>query len=71
MTTQEKGTHASTAPALLANYVSREQLAAELHVTKRTLDRWAWHRNGPKSVRIGARCYYDRREVLAWIESKK
>ena len=56
-------------PALLADYVTREQLAEELKVTTRTLDKWQWLRCGPRKVKIGARVYYKRADVTAWIEA--
>ena len=33
---------------LLSDYITRDQLAEELKVTKRTLDKWAFLRSGPK-----------------------
>lgn len=59
----------TTTPALLADYATREQLAEELKVTTRTLDKWEWLRCGPRKVKIGARCYYKRADVAAWIEA--
>ena len=55
--------------ALLADYVTREQLAEELKVTTRTLAKWEWLRCGPRKIKIGARVYYKRADVLAWIEA--
>lgn len=54
---------------LLADYLTREQLAEELKVTTRTLDKWEWLRCGPRKVKIGARVYYKRSDVAAWIEA--
>ncbi|WP_201312900.1 helix-turn-helix domain-containing protein [Dyella sp. EPa41] len=56
---------------VLADYVSREELAKELKVTTRTLDKWAWLRNGPVKIKIGSRCYYHRADVNAWIEAQR
>lgn len=55
---------------ILSDYITREQLAEELKVTTRTLDKWAWMRSGPKKIKIGARCYYKRQDVLAWLEAQ-
>ena len=55
--------------AFLSQYVTREQLASELGVTTRTLDKWAWLRKGPPKVKIGSRCYYSRKGVEKWLES--
>jgi len=57
-------------PTILADYITREQLAEELKVTTRTLDKWAWLRSGPKKIKIGARCYYKRQDVLAWLDAQ-
>jgi predicted DNA-binding transcriptional regulator AlpA len=56
---------------LLTDYINREELADELKVTKRTLDKWAYLRKGPRKIKIGARCYYSRKAVLAWLESQE
>lgn len=55
---------------LLAGYMTRDELAQELRVTTRTLDKWAVLRKGPPKVQIGARCYYRRRDVLAWLDAQ-
>lgn len=54
---------------LLSDYIDRAQLAKELHVTTRTLDKWAWLRKGPRKIKIGGRCYYHRQDVRDWLES--
>ena len=56
---------------LLSDYITREQLAEELKVTKRTLDKWAFLRSGPKKIKIGSRCYYHRQDVLAWMDAQR
>lgn len=58
-------------PAILDDYVTREQLAEELKITTRTLDKWAWQKFGPKKIKIGARCYYHRHDVLGWMDSQR
>ncbi|MBE5315684.1 MAG: helix-turn-helix domain-containing protein [Xanthomonadales bacterium] len=60
-----------TAAPLLADYLTREQLAAELHVTVRTLARWRWQRIGPPSVLLCGRRLYRRSDVAAWIEAQR
>lgn len=55
---------------LLSDYITREQLAKELNLTPRTLDKWAWQRRGPAKVKIGNRCYYKRSAVAEWLESQ-
>lgn len=54
---------------ILSDYVTREQLAEELNITKRTLDKWHFLRYGPPKIKIGAYCYYNRGDVSAWIDS--
>ena len=61
------------APAapLLTDYMTRDELAQELRVTTRTLDKWAVLRKGPPKVQIGARCYYHRQDVLTWLDAQR
>lgn len=56
---------------LLSDYITRDELAKELHVTNRTLDKWAVLRKGPRKIRLGARCYYHRQDVLSWLEAQR
>jgi predicted DNA-binding transcriptional regulator AlpA len=58
-------------PNLLFDYITREQLAQELKVTTRTIDKWAWQRTGPAKIKIGARCYYNRHDVIAWMNAQR
>lgn len=52
---------------LLADYFSRQELADELGLTLRSLERWAWLRKGPARTKIGNRIYYHRAAVEAWL----
>jgi predicted DNA-binding transcriptional regulator AlpA len=56
---------------VLSAYLTRDQLAQELRVTTRTLDKWACARRGPRKVRIGGRCYYHREDVSAWLDRQR
>lgn len=56
-----------TPPPLLANYLTRAETAAELHINSRTLARWRVLRIGPPQVRIGQRIYYHRQKVADWL----
>jgi len=58
-------------PPLLSDYIDRQALAAELKVTTRTLDKWAWLKKGPRKIRIGSRCYYHRQDVLDWLDEQR
>jgi hypothetical protein len=55
----------------LEEYIPQSQLAAELHVTVRTLQIWNSEGIGPPFTRIGRYPYYARSDVLAWLESRK
>lgn len=57
--------------AALDGYVTREELAEELKITPRTLDRWAWLDRGPRKVKIGARCWYSRDAIATWLKAEE
>lgn len=59
------------ATPILSDYLTREQLAEELGLTVRSLERWAWLRTGPRITRVGRRVYYSREDVRRWLESQK
>jgi Helix-turn-helix domain len=52
---------------LLADFLPKEQAAAELHVCERTLDRWRRLGEGPPVTKIGRRIYYRRPTLRAWL----
>lgn len=54
---------------ILAPYLTREQLAEELHVTVRTVARWHSLRTGPPSIVMGGRRLYKRADVSTWLDS--
>lgn len=56
---------------VLADYLSRTQLAAELGVTTRTISRWRWNRKGPPAHRIAGRVMFKRADVLAWLDQQR
>ncbi|WP_123631554.1 helix-turn-helix transcriptional regulator [Salinisphaera orenii] len=56
--------------ALLAEYYTRQELAEELGITQRSLERWAWLRKGPAQTRIGQRVYYHRSAVEKWLSEQ-
>lgn len=57
--------------ALLADYLTRDELAAELRVTTRTIARWELQPDGLPSTTLGGRKLYRRASVLAWIEGRE
>ena len=68
----------STAPALqeqplnlLADWISREQLAGELGVASDTLARWEARRLGPPCTRIGRKVLYRSVSVQHWIRAQE
>ena len=56
---------------LLADWISRDQLALELSVTPDTLGRWDARRAGPPCTRIGRKVFYRRSSVEAWLLSRE
>jgi hypothetical protein len=68
----------NTAPALqeqplnlLADWISREQLAGELGIATDTLARWEARQLGPPCTRIGRKVLYRRASVQAWISAQE
>jgi len=56
---------------LLAGYLTRKQVAAELRIGIRTFARWRLQRKSPPACRVGGRLLFKRADVLAWIEQQK
>jgi hypothetical protein len=59
------------AGTVLAAYLSPEELADELQICKRTLDRWHAARRGPPRVEIGRRPMYRREAVTQWLIARE
>ena len=57
--------------SLLDDYMTRDELAAELRVTPRTIIRWQDQADGMPYVEMGGRVLYRRQSILAWIESRE
>ena len=57
--------------AVLDKYLSIKDLAAEIGVNRRTLNRWNELRMGPPVTRIGHRVYYNKDSVDAWLRSRE
>jgi predicted DNA-binding transcriptional regulator AlpA len=57
--------------SLLDGYFSREQLAAELGRSPRSLDRWHAHGAGPKRFKLGGKVLYARDAVLRWLADQQ
>ena len=58
-----------TAP-VLADWISREELAEELGLKVDTLRRWDLKRIGPAFTKAGRRVLYSREAVNAWLKSR-
>ena len=54
-------------PVVLAEYMTRAELAAELGICTRTLIRWAAQGEGPPITHVGMRPLYKRASVQAWL----
>jgi phage terminase Nu1 subunit (DNA packaging protein) len=52
---------------ILSEFLTKEQLAAELGVNLRTLDRWAVLGIGPPRTRVGRKILYRRSSVSRWL----
>ncbi|MBW6496065.1 MAG: helix-turn-helix domain-containing protein [Burkholderiaceae bacterium] len=52
---------------LLADWISREQLAQALGLKSDTLARWEARREGPPCTRLGRKTFYRRASVQAWL----
>ena len=58
-------------PDLLADWISREQLARALGLTTDTLSRWEARRQGPPCTRIGRKTFYRRLAIQEWIRARE
>ena len=58
-------------PDIIDNLLTRLEAAKMLCVTPRSLDRWHWQREGPTRFKIGRLTYYDRADIVAWLEKLK
>jgi len=56
---------------LLADWISREQLARELGLTADTLARWEARRQGPPCTRVGRKTLYRWVAVQDWIRAQE
>jgi hypothetical protein len=52
---------------LLSEFLTKEELAAELRRNPRTLDRWAVLGMGPPRTRVGRHVLYRRASVQRWL----
>jgi excisionase family DNA binding protein len=56
---------------LLADFLTQEEAAAQLKVSKRTLDRWRALSEGPPITKVGRRAFYRRASVQRWLAAQE
>ena len=56
---------------VLADYMTRAELAAELGICERTLIRWEAMGEAPAITRVGRRPMYRRASVAAWLARRE
>jgi len=61
----------SNAEPLLSEFLTKEELAAELRRNVRTLDRWAVLGIGPPRTCIGRSVLYRRASVQKWLAEQE
>jgi excisionase family DNA binding protein len=49
--------------------LTEAELADELKVSRRTLQRWRTEKRGPRWIRVGKAPRYKRGDVTAWLEA--
>ena len=57
----------STFEPILSEFITREELAAELGCNPRTLDRWEVLGMGPPRTHVGRRILYKRASLHKWL----
>ena len=53
--------------ALIGDYLTAEQAANQLGITRRTFDAMCARREGPPRTRIGRRVYYRKEALADWL----
>lgn len=49
-------------------YLTQRQVAVQLNVSERTLERWRLEGTGPAFAKAGRRVLYDRELIEAWLQ---
>ena len=55
---------------IFAGYLTREQLAEKLGVTKDTVARWSTQGIGPDLIKVGRKAYYHEDAVREWLKTR-
>ena len=58
-------------PGILDDYLTTEELAAELSVIPLTIVRWRLQNRGPPITRLGRRILYRRLSVAQWLAAQE
>ena len=61
----------SSSEPILSEFLTTEELAAELRRNPRTLDRWAVLGMGPPRTHVGRRVLYRRTSVQKWLAAQE
>lgn len=61
----------NSAAPVLAEYLTDKELAEELGVSTRTLERWRRLREGPPLTKIGKKVAYRRSAVSDWLAANE
>jgi hypothetical protein len=61
----------SNAEPILAEFLTREELASELRRSPRTLDRWEVLGMGPPRTLVGRKVLYRRGSVQKWLAEQE
>jgi predicted DNA-binding transcriptional regulator AlpA len=54
-----------------AGLLEKNEIAKELTVSTRTLDRWHTQRIGPPRVQIGRKIFYRRSSLIEWLQAQE
>jgi hypothetical protein len=61
----------SNSEPILSEFLTKEELAAELRRNMRTLDRWEVLRTGPPRTLLGRKVLYRRASVQKWLVAQE
>jgi Helix-turn-helix domain len=61
----------SNSESILSQFLTKEQLAAELQRNPRTLDRWRTLGEGPPITKLGRCVLYRRSSLQAWLRARE
>jgi excisionase family DNA binding protein len=56
---------------MAASLLTQQQLAEELQVSVRTLERWRQEGTGPAFIQVGRSPRYRRVDIDAWLEQRR